>query len=1246
MTKRILSVLIVLCMALTFVPFVGSAATIEYGYLMIDSKTAASGEGWSWENGVLSLGQSDEFTAVMLSVDAKVVLTEDVTLRGGLVFSGEATVETGEYTLTVLGGINGSDITFKNSNVTTNSINSEYLNILDSTFTSDCSAIEYSFGISANEIVIERSVVFAASSMDEYMDYMAILTDSMTVTDSIVKAYGKAYGIVVNEPSTDFSGVLEINNSTIYADGGLTGIATSHTYSSEISSYDTLIINDCEVATPEYASLTVGSLANQYGGSSNFLAIADLNGNLARSVVIEAVYADELPAEPEFPEMPELPEISGGTQDPEDPEDPEEPEMPEVEANLYVAIDELGQVIIVVTAEDIYDRIALFYADDTSTSACLAVSDDYAEYADGFRQWLLVVDSPAKATEFVVKCRNAETKSYKDGREFGPFTIEAVQTAPELNELYVGGVNAFETPEGDGWYFDEETRTLVLDNCTLTQADTYYNADGEVINAVIYACGDLNIEFIGDNFIENHVEEIPEVATAYGAIWLDPAHNGYAGDFLAIYGEGNLTVGLAIEQEVYKSGLVEFSFAVYNYSEYSFDLTDLGIETTFDVYGGVVGVPAIYNVRPCPYAPAFTSGNKVTAYKNIEGTMLDENGYDTNDNEAWRIVIETTSAGIDSDGVLNIMDDGEAYGNGWSWENNVLTLSSDIDFRFVYFDEKVSGAKITLAEDVTLDATAKDEADASMIIGGIMFYNLSTLEIDTGDYTLTILNDRGAAIEAYGTLIIKGCLVADTQDSGWEGISVNGDLYITDAEVYSEYYGISVWDMYDYESDAFIGGNIVITNSYVSASVTYEEDDYGNVRYADAIFAYNNIAIDNSIVNAFGTYNAISANDLVIKNSEVYASGMFAGITAYYSMKVDNSTVWANGDCLAINVAPDSYHGEVIENAITLNGVTVFEPEMGETGIANVADLDGYEFQTNTIVDADGYACTVVGIMACNTVEYSIINGKLIITVVTEDRINRVALYDADGKCIKTYNSFEVDENGSRVWTIKMDAPTEEVTYTIKGRDAVANSYKKGVTLPTLNITPEVVIDDVETEVRGDKVYVTVTTVSDFYDRVAVATPDGTYIKCASTFEYDWETDMYVWKMVFNYTEDMSNLIVRARDIRTNRYNTAQQVEITLGERIEPVKDITITDYDEENILVTITTIPDLYKVKVAFADDATGYIAYSKKVVRIDDNGNAVWELIIARPEATTEYAVDIAYEKGAAYSRYFNYATYEVQA
>ena len=92
-----------------------------------------------------------------------------------------------------------------------------------------------------------------------------------------------------------------------------------------------------------------------------------------------------------------------------------------------------------------------------------------------------------------------------------------------VTKLYVGSVNALETPYGDGWSFDAENGVLTLNNCTLSESmvheQDYVSGEHSIDDAMIYVEGDLTIELIGTNSVERVIEEEPTDYTQYFAIY-------------------------------------------------------------------------------------------------------------------------------------------------------------------------------------------------------------------------------------------------------------------------------------------------------------------------------------------------------------------------------------------------------------------------------------------------------------------------------------------------------------------------------------------------------------------------------------------------------------------------------------------------------------------------------------------------------------------------------------------------------
>ncbi|MBR5273534.1 MAG: hypothetical protein IKU25_09140 [Clostridia bacterium] len=279
-----------------------------------------------------------------------------------------------------------------------------------------------------------------------------------------------------------------------------------------------------------------------------------------------------------------------------------------------------------------------------------------------------------------------------------------------------------------------------------------------------------------------------------------------------------------------------------------------------------------------------------------------------------------------------------------------------------------------------------------------------------------------------------------------------------------------------------------------------------------------------------------------------------------------------------------------------------------------------------------------------NEVSYQIIDGKLYVKVITDDSYNRVALFYADNTalaaCIETTSSYVVDGD-SRVWTLKIDAPVEPTTYVVRGRDAETNSYKNGGTSDAFSVAPEYPFYYVAPQAIAGKVTITVKSNSPYINKVAVVNPaTGEYVGYDSTPELgtDYENET-IWTITFPYVEGNDTYLVKARDSRTGKYGVNMAVETEINFHEEPILDVEVTDYDADNVLVKVTTIPDIYRVKIAYANDAKGCIVYAKDYVE-NENYEWEWEMIIPRPAIPTEFAIDTAITSKA-YARYFTYVT-----
>lgn len=810
-----------------------------------------------------------------------------------------------------------------------------------------------------------------------------------------------------------------------------------------------------------------------------------------------------------------------------------------------------------------------------------------------------------------------------------PFTAAAEQTTGNITVLYIEGVDALANPSGDGWSFDASTGTLTLTDCNLTQGAEMLDQWEDVIYPIIYVMGDLTIELVGDNVIRQDItieNENEYRSTTYAAIYSDyywdENDNGIGS--ITFTGDGTLSTGISMDPEAYHEGNagISWSFGIMTSNPGGVDFTALGENGKVEVFGGVVSEPGVYNIKAFSSSPTYNEDQLVFAFQDIEATMPNDAGYNWNNNDAWNFQISNGGAGI-AGGMFYIVNDSPASGDGWSWQNNVLTLDS-MEFKQLDIGYFVSSTKIVLNGDVTIDTDENWNA-AITNEGG-------PLEICTGEHTLTAYAWDSYIVNCYNHLTISGGTVNLINDRGsaWGyGMYINGDLTINDATFSLEGGPIELYSLWDNETGEYGGGNVYIENSDVTVDACYEDQ---------SAFSVNMVfSAKNSTVNVNAANCGIYAYFTQLEDSTVNITAGDAAIDTY-QFSIFSSDVSLSGTNGAIFAGSTYENPESVNTeAIYLDNAEITIPADASVGMYENVDYWGDSYYSMTVFDAEGNIATDVVIESQKTISYDIINGELIITVITDAGFNRVALFDAsntaNSACLETSNSYTV-KGDKCVWTIKTDAPTEETSYVIKARDAETNSYKNGATSEAFTVTPEVVIESVESQVRGDRVFVTVTTVSENYDRIAIYNDDGACVKYTKSFK---EVDgKFVWTLVFNYN-DAAEYIVRARDIRTGKYNRAQEVKLTVSTRVEPIIDVEITDYDEENLLVTITTIPDLYRVKIANADAPSSCIKYARTPVTKGES-TWTWEIIIPRSEEPTDYVVDVAYTK-TAYAKYYTY-------
>lgn len=551
---------------------------------------------------------------------------------------------------------------------------------------------------------------------------------------------------------------------------------------------------------------------------------------------------------------------------------------------------------------------------------------------------------------------------------------EETEERMPVTKLYVGSVNALETPYGDGWSFDAENGVLTLNNCTLSESmvheQDYVSGEHSIDDAMIYVEGDLTIELIGTNSVERVIEEEPTDYTQYFAIYAAvyaTEVNGELWDYpskLSFTGTGSLTAGIAITVDAWDGEnwslvggwdeYLEFSAAIGCWANGSADLSGLHSGGWMDVYGGILGSGATpWNIKAFANSPTFGDNCIVTAYQDIEGNIENEYGYNWNNNDAWRMKVVTADAHISNKRLLTLLDAGAASGQGWTWENNVLTLSSDTEVKAVEFRAALGSAKLVLAGNVTLDCTDMGY-DSNWNMIPCINANCD-LEIDAGAYTLTFTGDTYTVLGNCADIMISGGTVEEAPEYS-NGIYINGGgLTIQDATFRSSG-GIEIWEGWDADGNTIPGGNILIQN----ASVTLDSP----------IGGYGNIAtVINSDLTITWGYSCIYApNGIYLQDSNITLIASGIALDTNETVSIDNCNLNIVSEQEVISCGYVSYNDPNIEadlSKLSLTNMNITEP----AGYQILAVEENWGAKTVKLANSDGTLATSLIATAVNVSE-------------------------------------------------------------------------------------------------------------------------------------------------------------------------------------------------------------------------------------------------------------------------------------
>ena len=283
------------------------------------------------------------------------------------------------------------------------------------------------------------------------------------------------------------------------------------------------------------------------------------------------------------------------------------------------------------------------------------------------------------------------------------------------------------------------------------------------------------------------------------------------------------------------------------------------------------------------------------------------------------------------------------------------------------------------------------------------------------------------------------------------------------------------------------------------------------------------------------------------------------------------------------------------------------------------------------------------------SVTHEVINDRVVFTVVTTagayNRV-KVALADNAKGYIGYTSAYEVNADGDYVWTINAKIPAQSGNYVIDLRSSETGMYLQDYYEydVEVEIVPVETIKDVSYEVVNGKVYFTVTTGAGAYNRVKLAYADDekSYIAYARDYEVNADGD-YVWSIKAAAPAETTDYVLDIRSSVTGKYMKAYY-DCTV-EVIPNIKKISGEQVDDKIVFTVTTVAGDFNRIKVAYADNAKGYIAYTNSYV-VNADGDYEWTLTVDMPTETTTYAFDLRSAETNTYNRVFYYADVEVIA
>lgn len=259
-----------------------------------------------------------------------------------------------------------------------------------------------------------------------------------------------------------------------------------------------------------------------------------------------------------------------------------------------------------------------------------------------------------------------------------------------------------------------------------------------------------------------------------------------------------------------------------------------------------------------------------------------------------------------------------------------------------------------------------------------------------------------------------------------------------------------------------------------------------------------------------------------------------------------------------------------------------------------------------------------------SNVTSKVANGKVTFTVVTKSSadINRVKVASADA--VKDYLAYTtkstVDANGNYVWTLTIDAPSENTIYALDARLTSTNKYAKAYYYVAVDgnggnggTTPAgATFKSVKATISGDDLTFVITTNPVAISRIKVMNSADlkTNLKLVSNYTVDANGD-YVWTVTVDAPTAKTTYAFDARSSETGKYLKDYfyfEVDPAKVTVVEPqIKSVSYSVSGDQFVFTVTTTNANINRVKVNDKDGKL--VSYVSQCTR-NANGDYEWML------------------------------------